>query len=205
MIPISLPRIDTWSAWRDAARALLAARIPPEQIAWHWDRSTTEICQGRIPPPTTRSAIKVPSDFLEMAEWVVWHKDPERFARLYCMLWRLRLDRGLLADPADPDLARLRQMERAVHRCKHKMRTGLRFQDLRSGTDRRSFTAWFEPVHHSVEPTAPFFARRFADMDWQIVTPDVTARFAQGTLSFHAGQPHPDLNKVSPRITSSAT
>lgn len=193
MFTVPLPRIDTWTAWRDAARALLAARIPPQDILWDFDTPTGELFATDLPLPTTRSAIKVPADFVEMAQWVVWHKDSERFARLYALLWRLRLDRSLMADPADPDLARLRRMEKAVHRCKHKMRAFVRFRDLRTGTDRRSFAAWFEPTHHSVEPTAPFFARRFADMDWMIVTPDVTARFIGGALTFHPGAPKPDL------------
>ena len=193
MISVPLPRIGTWAAWRDAARALLAARVPPEDIVWDWDGSATELFATDMPPPTTRQAIRVPADFVEMAHWVVWHKDPQRFARLYALLWRLRLDKGIMADRADPDLARLRQMEKAVHRCKHKMRAFVRFRDLRSDGPRRSFAAWFEPTHHTVEPCAPFFARRFADMDWMIVTPDVTAKFTDGALTFHAGREKPDL------------
>ncbi|MCF7699347.1 UdgX family uracil-DNA binding protein [Loktanella sp. M215] len=193
MISVPLPRIGTWAAWRDAARALLAARVPPEDIVWDWDGSATELFATDMPPPTTRQAIRVPADFVEMAQWVVWHKDPQRFARLYALLWRLRLDKGIMADRADPDLARLRQMEKAVHRCKHKMRAFVRFRDLRSDGPRRSFAAWFEPTHHTVEPCAPFFARRFADMDWMIVTPDVTAKFTDGALTFHEGREKPDL------------
>ncbi len=44
-------------------------------------------------------------------------------------------------------------------------------------------------------------ARRFADMDWMIATPDVTAQFVDGNLSFHPGQPKPDLPEVeNPKI-----
>jgi probable DNA metabolism protein len=187
MFTVPLPRIGTWEAWRDAARALLAARVPPEQIVWDWDGTTSELFATDIPPPTTRKAIKVPADFVQMAQWVVWHKDPQRFARLYALLWRLRLEKGIMTDRADAELSRLRQMEKAVHRCKHKMRAFVRFRDLRTGGARRSFAAWFEPTHHTVEPCAPFFARRFADMDWMIVTPNVTAKFTDGDLTFHEG------------------
>ncbi len=193
MFTVPLPRIGTWEAWRDAARALLAARIAPEDVLWDFAGDVVQLFPTRIPPPTTRQAIKVPADFVEMAQWVVWHKDPQRFARLYALLWRLRLDRGIMADRADPELARLRQMEKAVHRCKHKMRAFVRFRDLRSDGPRRSFAAWFEPTHHTVEPCAPFFARRFADMDWMIVTPDTTAKFTDGTLTFLPGREKPDL------------
>lgn len=60
-------------------------------------------------------------------------------------------------------------------------------------TPRRSFAAWFEPTHHSVEPTADFFVRRFADMDWRILTPDVSAIFENGQLTFQEGHKKPDL------------
>jgi len=100
----------------------------------------------------------------------------------------------LIRDTADPDLIRLRGMEKNVRRCAHKMKAFVRFRDIATGTTvRRRFVAWFEPTHHTVEPTAPFFARRFAVMDWMIVTPDVTAQFENGTLSFHPGQSKPAL------------
>ena len=193
MLTIPLPRIGTWEAWRDAARACLAARVPPEEVLWTFDGAEAELFATDLPAPKVRGTVKVPKDFVEMAQWVVWHADPERFARLYALLWRLRLEKGLMSDRADPDLAKLRQMEKAVHRCKHKMRAFVRFRDLRADGPRRSFAAWFEPTHHTVEPNAPFFARRFADMDWMIVTPDVTARHEVGTVTFHPGQPKPDL------------
>ncbi|MBS1300891.1 UdgX family uracil-DNA binding protein [Loktanella sp. SALINAS62] len=193
MLTVPLPRIGTWDAWRDAARACIAARIPPEDILWNYDDGAGELFATALPPPIVRGTVKVPADFVDMARWVVWHSDPQRFARLYAMLWRLRLDKGVMADRADPDLAKLRQLEKAVHRCKHKMRAFVRFRDLRTGGPRRSFAAWFEPTHHTLEPNAPFFARRFADMDWMIVTPDVTADFKDGTLTFHPGQTKPDL------------
>src|SRR5690606_19151967 len=92
------------------------------------------------------------------------------------------------------DLARLREMEKGVRRCAHKMKAFVRFRDLAPGAGgRRRFAAWFEPTHHTLEPTAPFFARRFADMDWFIATPEKTARFEGGALTFAEGAPRPDL------------
>ena len=41
----------------------------------------------------------------------------------------------------------------------------------------RTYVAWFEPEHHIVELAAPFFARRFADMPWSILTPDLCAHW----------------------------
>jgi uracil-DNA glycosylase family protein len=47
--------------------------------------------------------------------------------------------------------------------------------------------AWFEPEHHVVEATAPFFARRFARMDWAILTPDRCVRWDGRELHFGPG------------------
>lgn len=65
-----------------------------------------------------------------MAQTVVWHKDPERFARLYGFLWRLKDAPQLMADRADADLSRLRAMEKNVRRCQHKMKAFVRFRDI---------------------------------------------------------------------------
>ena len=193
MYTVPLPRIGTDLAWRDAAKRLIGAGVSPEDILWDFDGTAAGLFAAETPlPPVTRT-VKAPQSFVALADTVVWHKDPQRFARLYAFLWRLRHQPGLMADRADRDLAKLRQMEKGVQRCKHKMKAFVRFRDLRQGGERRSFAAWFEPTHHTVEPTAPFFARRFADMDWMIATPDVTAQFVDGNLSFHPGQPKPDL------------
>ncbi len=49
------------------------------------------------------------------------------------------------------------------------------------------FVAWFEPEHHIVEATASFFARRFADMAWSILTPEVCAHWDGQAVSFTPG------------------
>src|SRR6185369_7085830 len=49
------------------------------------------------------------------------------------------------------------------------------------------FIAWFEPEHHIVELAAPFFARRFADMAWSIMTPDLCAHWDGHAVSFTPG------------------
>ena len=56
--------------------------------------------------------------------------------------------------------------------------------------DRRRFGAWFEPEHPTLELSAPHFARRFADMDWTIATPDLAAVFEAGRLRLTEDGPH---------------
>lgn len=188
-----IPAIGAATAWRDAARQYLAAGVPPEQIIWG-DTAAAPDLFATSATPVARAVPTVPRSFVSMAQTVVWHSDPERFARLYAFLWRLKDAPYLMTDRGDADLSRLRQMEKNVRRCQHKMKAFVRFREIGApDAPRRSFAAWFEPTHHTVEPTADFFVRRFSDMDWRIVTPDVTAVFEDGTLSFQDGQAKPDL------------
>ncbi|KEO55216.1 UdgX family uracil-DNA binding protein [Thioclava indica] len=189
----TIPAIGAAKAWRAAARGFLAANIAPEDILWG-DHSAAPDLFATEAPPSARGAVTVPRSFLALAESVAWHSDPQRFARLYAFLWRVKDAPHLMSDRADPDLARLRQMEKGVRRCQHKMTAFVRFREIGApDAPRRSFAAWFEPTHHTVEPTADFFVRRFGDMDWRILTPDVSAIFENGALSFHEGHAKPDL------------
>ncbi|MCV3272143.1 UdgX family uracil-DNA binding protein [Roseobacter sinensis] len=191
---VTLPRIGTEAAWRRAARGVLSAGVPPEDLRW----TDSDAPQGLFDaeaqvPPATRE-IRVPRAFAAMSNAVIWHSDADRFDRLYAFLWRLQKEPRLIADRGDPALAHLRRMEKAVHRCKHKMKAFVRFREIGDpGATRRSFAAWFEPTHHTVEFTATFFARRFADMDWRIFTPDVSAIFEDGRLRFALDVPRPEL------------
>ena len=190
---VTLPRIGTAQAWRDAARGFLSAGIPPEEITW--GDSTTEAGLFEAPAPhPALGTVTVPRSFVSMANTVVWHSDPSRFARLYAFLWRLRDAPHLMTDRGDAQLAKLRAMEKNVRRCQHKMKAFVRFREIgQPGDARRSFAAWFEPTHHTIEPTAQFFARRFADMDWRILTPDISVFFEEGDLRFSEDHPKPDL------------
>ena len=86
----------------------------------------------------------------------------------------------------DPDVARIAAMAKAVRRDEHKMHAFVRFREVGEGKTSR-FIAWFEPEHHIVEAAAPFFARRFADMAWSILTPDVCAHWDGDAVAFTAG------------------
>ncbi|KZY54075.1 UdgX family uracil-DNA binding protein [Sulfitobacter sp. KE29] len=190
---VSLPPIGTAKAWREAARGFLAAGVPPEQILWG-DHAAAPDLFGAEAAPAASGRTAVPRSFVSMAETAVWHSDPERFARLYAFLWRLKDAPHLMSDRGDADLAVLRGMEKNVRRCQHKMKAFVRFREIGDpNAPRRSFAAWFEPTHHTVEPTADFFVRRFSDMDWRILTPDVSAIFEGGKLSFQEGHTKPDL------------
>ena len=77
-------------------------------------------------------------------------------------------------------------MAKAVRRDEHKMHAFVRFREIGRERDAR-YVAWFEPEHHIVELAAPFFARRFADMPWSILTPDLCAHWDGVAISFSPG------------------
>ena len=190
---VVIPKIGAAKAWRDAARELLNAGVPPEDVDWGGQdapRGLFDAVQDLRP----MREVRVPRSFISMANSVVWHADADRYARLYAFLWRLQDAPQLMVDRGDAALAHLRRLDKNVHRCQHKMKAFVRFREIgEPDAARRSFAAWFEPTHHTVEPTADFFVRRFADMDWRILTPDVCAVFEGGKLRFEEGRAKPDL------------
>ncbi len=191
---VTLPRIGTEAAWRRAARGFLSAGVPPEDLRWTDAAAPQGLFDDEADVPDGAREIRVPRAFAAMSNAVIWHNDADRFDRLYAFLWRLQREPGLMRDRGDVQLAHLRRMEKAVHRCKHKMKAFVRFREISAPQDgRRQFAAWFEPTHHTVEFTATFFARRFADMDWRIYTPDVSAIFEDGRLRFGLDVPRPEL------------
>ncbi|AGS22761.1 UdgX family uracil-DNA binding protein [Rhizobium etli] len=166
--------------WRDAARALAAAGILPEEIDWREKSAEADLSFQRdaMPPApaASRKPMTVPPAFIELAETVLCHSDTARFSLLYRLLWRLQLDRQLLEVNSDEDVVRARLMAKNVHRDAHKMTAFVRFKEVGAvSAGRRKFIAWFEPDHHIVRRTAPFFQRRFNDMDWLIATPKGSA------------------------------
>ncbi len=101
---------------------------------------------------------------------VICHRDPERYALLYTLIWRvLHGERALLEVPSDPLLYRLETMSKQVRRDIHKMQAFLRFR--RAPIQEEHFVAWFEPEHHILAAVAPFFIERFRGLVWSIITP----------------------------------
>lgn len=185
MICKRMPQLGGFEAWRDAARDLLAVQVPPDQVQWHDHATQTALFDDAVPAtPNSSVKITVPQKFLDLARNVIAHQSKERFSWAYKVLWRLQQDPHLLSNPADPDVHQLDVMAKSVSRDCHKMKAFVRFRELESASERRAFGAWFEPDHHIVELTGPFFANRFADMDWAISTPHANAVFASGRLSY---------------------
>lgn len=171
-----VPREDDLAAWRDLARRLVAARIPPARVVWSGPgERADDLFAGAAPLPEPQAGppVRASRAFLEVAESAILHREPERFAVLYRVLWRLQAERHLMDSAADPDVHRLMQMVRQVRREMHKMRAFVRFRAVEEGDGGQRYVAWFEPEHHVVRSNAAFFLGRFASQRWSILTPNV--------------------------------
>lgn len=176
-----------FDGWRDAARRLLTNAVAPERVVWLVGGEDDLFAGAHmLPPPAAGAAPTVPRAFPERAAAALCHRDPERFALLYRLLWRLSREPGLLDIASDADVARLARLEKAVRRDGHKMRAFVRFRRLAEGDPPRH-VAWFEPDHHIVERNAPFFVRRFTGMRWTILTPDASADWDGTRLTIGPG------------------
>ena len=184
---ITLDGETDFDGWRKAARALALNEVQPPDVTWRVRGTTPEPFEPSASPlEPPHGAFSVSAKFVELAQAAILHRDGERFAILYRLLWRLRGDHDLLNVATDPDVARVSAMAKAVHRDTQRMQASVRFREI--GREQKShFVAWFEPEHHIVENAAPFFARRFADMPWSILTPDVCAHWDGHAVSVTAG------------------
>lgn len=178
-----------WSfeAFRDAARAALRAGIAPERIDWQADAQRGLLALPDVRgAPASRPSPRVPRAFPGLAGTVLCHRDGQRHALLYRLLWRLAGGEPHLLDtPTDADLRRVMQLAQEVRRDSHKMKAFVRFREVPGQADH--FIAWFEPQHHILQRVAPFFARRFAGMRWAILTPEASVAWDGTALAFGPG------------------
>ena len=210
---ISLAGAIDFDGFRRACRLLWSQQVAPEHVAWH----TADDAEGDLfesaaaadaPVASTERAassappVNVPANFMPLAESVVLHSDAGRFGLLYRLLWRLQTEPGLRGDPLDADRVQAEQMAQAVRRDMHKMKAFVRFRTVVDDPDREPLhVAWFEPEHHIVEATAPFFARRFTAMRWAILTPERSVRWDGAVLALGPGgrrdeAPPPDAGEA---------
>jgi len=175
---VSIRRPDDFEAWREQARAMVAARMPPESIIWSLDGEGERSLFGGaaalpVTLPVPQRGVRANRAFLRLANSVILHRDPKRYALLYRLLWRLQSDPRLMEKPADPDVHRLAIMAGHVRRDIHKMRAFVRFRAIEAQDGEQHYVAWFEPDHHILRATADFFIKRFASQRWAILTPDL--------------------------------
>ncbi len=194
---------DDVAGFRAAARRLVAAGVPPGDVSWHvaaaaesdlFALADAPDASAMVPVQPTDAAghgatatLRLPAAFVDCCERAGLHADPGRFGLLYRLVWRLAYEPGLRDDPLDADRMLADRMARAVRRDMHKMTAFVRFRPLPAPAGEAwpvVHVAWFEPAHHIARATAPFFARRFAQMAWAILTPQCSVRWDGRALSF---------------------
>jgi uracil-DNA glycosylase len=183
---------DDFEGWRDGARDLAEAAVPASSVVWQVEGEAADLF-GSDAPQAIAPSFPVPRTFVELARDVVCHSEPERFALLYAMLLRLKIDRQALEDEADPLVRRLQDLAKAVRRDIHKMHAFVRFREI----DGR-FVAFFEPEHHIVRRAASFFVNRFTNMRWSILTPELSIHWDGERLNEGPGATRADAPSGDP-------
>ncbi len=200
-----------WKSFVHAARALVEAGTPPGQVRWTDGTQAQSVgLFDEAPAMLARAlpaahALSLPASFVDRAKTALLHADPLRFDLIYRMVWRLNQDRNLVHDLLDPDRLRLDTLVKAVRREEHKMHAFVRFRkvavgrvdgavDASSGGNAQTASepavrhvAWFEPDHHVLEAVASFFVRRFAAIEWAILTPRICVAWDRKKLTFGPG------------------
>lgn len=155
--------------FREGVRKAIHARIPPQNVVWRIGAETWLFGDQSLAPAPP---VSLPRELTALIGKVVCHRDPERYALLYSLVWRILLgERALLEVHSDPLVHRLHLMAKAVHRDIHKMHAFLRFRRVEEQTGER-FVAWFEPEHYILQAAADFFVSRYPSMHWSISTPE---------------------------------
>ncbi|MDB5749754.1 MAG: uracil-DNA glycosylase protein-like protein [Ramlibacter sp.] len=182
------------AGFRSEVRQLLAQQVPPESVQWQLNAASqyaqAQPAQASRPRnvPRAASAI-VPASFTRLCEFVVLHRDAERFNLLYRLLWRLVHEPALRSDPVDPDMLQAQHMAHAVRRDIHKLKANLQLRTVRAADGQELQVASHEPAHHVVEATGPWLCKRVTAPRWVLFTPERTVRCEHGDLTFGPGLP----------------
>jgi len=182
------------AGFRADAVQLLAQQVPPEEVHWVIDAeagngfSDSQSPQASRPRNVARAASAIiPASFTRLCEFVVLHRDCERYSLLYRLLWRLVHEPGLRNDPVDSDMLQAQHMAHAVRRDIHKMKANLRLRPAHDARGQEWQLGSYEPAHHVVEAVAAWLAKRLPASHWALFTPNRSVRCIDGELLFGPG------------------
>lgn len=226
---IMLAHADDWVGFRRAARRLLHAGVAPESIHWCFAddaQKSLDLFGGNdacsnldlsLPimddAPEASSGVYLPRMLFHALSLVILHRAPDRLHCLYRFLWRWRHEPTLRNDPLDPDVKKINDYSREVWHDAHRMLGFVRFRLINTqrntasekffpgSTENVSRVAWYAPRHRILRLTAPFFAQRFSNHRWGILTPDASVLWDTRRLTFHPGvtaadMPPPDAGEA---------
>ncbi len=190
--------VETFEEWRNEARRLLARNVAPDAVSFGSvsEQPLLDMLAGGehdTDAPIETASHSVPKEFLQLAETVAYHRDPQRWNLMYRTLWRLTHgERHLLNITTDDDVYQLYRMQKSVSRDVHKMKAFVRFRKVASEDDVERFVAWHRSDHRILRLAAPFFSRRFKAMHWTILTPNESVTWDHSELTYGPGVPAND-------------
>ena len=182
-----------------------------DDVAWAVDEEAPAPAHNDRPEPpplpfalslSKGPALALPADFIALVHDVAMHRADDRFMRLHRMAERVARNPRHWDDVLHPEHAHLRRMQQQVRREAHKTKAFVRFTRCGAeGDPATRYVAWFEPEHHIVRRVAPFFARRFANMQWALLTPLGSVEWngralAYGPPAERADAPPPDAGEA---------
>ena len=173
--------------WREAARGLRLAEVPPDRVAWRVG-ATRALFEGDPPPAAPPGAgFSIPAAFPGLARDVLHHRAGDRFDLAYRLLWRLKAEPHLLKLLTNFEVARAFAMQKQVSQAVHKMHAFVRFRRVADDGGPETYIAWFEPPHRVIDLGAAYFVRRMANLKFSILSPDLCAHWNGSALSFTPG------------------
>lgn len=190
--------VADFAGWREAARALLAAGVPPDAVCWNALRADTpSLFDAPAPAPALRHAggarpLSVPASLLEMIRLASRHEAPERWALFYRILWRWSLNDRSGALAGDADGSRLHQLTREVRNEVCHLQSFVRFRERKpceGEPECPRYVAWIAPAYPVLREVADHFARRMGRVSWIIATPDESALCDGSRIVFGEGRP----------------
>jgi DNA polymerase len=176
MHSITLSGETDWTGWRAAARALVLAGAAPDSVRWR-------IGGAGDPLPPAEGGFGLSRALVDLCALAIQARDADRFALLYRLVWRAHDGERVLELAADADATAARSLALAVRAEAHRMRTHLRFLPAAEGR----LVGWYAPAHFVLEANAQLLARRFPELRWSILTPDLAAHWDGAALSFGPG------------------
>ncbi|TWO72875.1 DUF4130 domain-containing protein [Caenimonas sedimenti] len=194
-----MPRLisTNFDSFATQAGVLLTGGVHPASVSWDVDPGSA-VPPNEVPPVLApkggvqrragRSAV-VPASFVKASEYVVRHRDDDRFDVLYRLLWRFVHEAAHRPTRDDPDMHRVLLMAHAVRRNIHKlkMQTRLRAIPEASLPGGALLVGWCEPAHRVLEPLAQWLAKQHAGACWMLLSPQGSAYWDTALLHYAAG------------------
>lgn len=198
-----------FKSWREMSRLLLGDMVEPANVIWRVGQLYPEESgfddemffefgkQGEEENAKgyqrTSQLPRVPKHFMSLAETLSSHRSGKQWAMLYEILWIITYgnNKAILYHHTHPTIRKVENMRKQIGRDIHKMRAFVRFRKVSAPDDdnsgREHFVSWFEPDHLIVRLNANFFRKRFAGMNFSILTPDECMHWDGNQLSFTEG------------------